>query len=304
MNMNTSLQKPQSTEKWPYLIFIFIILILLVGFFVIQSRGKKDQGISLEQQNYQVYDESLAEPEKKLSVWNIIKMTDWLFWPFVVITAAGIMLIIYHLLREYQEKSRSRLLLQGNVKANDIRGLMRIIQFSNFNRASRLMHQMLATFNKTKRAEPIGDDVNQFLSTERESFETFSRVTGFLSDTAGALGLLGTVWGIFQTFHAGKLDGPTILQGMSISLVTTLVGLIISLLLNMGATYVFALFNGHLKLLSTKAEELRQVLLNLEKKTMSQPQVVEEDSPNLRMAEIEYHRQRQKHNKKHMDAIF
>lgn len=303
--MNRSLQKRQSTEKWPYLVFIFIILILFVGFFIFQAKGKKDQTITLDEQTVQVADNgSIAEPGKRLSVWSIVQMTDWLFWPFVVITAVGIMLIIYHLLLEYQEKSRSRLLLQGKIKANDIRGLMRIIQMSNFNRVARLMHQMIATFNKTKRAEPIGDDVNQFLSTERDSFETFNRVTGFLSDSAGALGLLGTVWGIFQTFHAGKLDGPTILQGMSISLVTTLVGLIISLLLNMGATYVFALFNGHLKLLSTKAEELRQVLLYIEKKTIDQTQVIEEEPTNLRMAEIDYHPERHNYNKKHLDVIF
>ena len=89
---------------------------------------------------------------------------------------------------------------------------------------------------------------------------------GFISDTAGALGVLGTVWGIFETFHGGKLDGPTILQGMSVSLVTTLVGLVISLVLNAGATSVFSLFNKQLSLLASRAEELRQALLFIENK--------------------------------------
>ncbi len=98
-------------------------------------------------------------------------------------------------------------------------------------------------------------------------------MVNFLSDTAGALGLLGTVWGIFATFHSGRLDGPTILQGMSVSLVTTLVGLIISSILNMGATAVFAIFNKQLNLLSSRAEQVRQALLNIEKRTQAQAPV-------------------------------
>ncbi|RME01197.1 MAG: MotA/TolQ/ExbB proton channel family protein [Calditrichaeota bacterium] len=153
------------------------------------------------------------------------------------------------------------------MSTGDLRRVIRLVQGGQPNRAARLLHQMIATFNKTGRAEPIGDDINTYLVSERDSFETFNRVMGFLSDTAGAMGLLGTVWGIFETFHAGKMDGPTILQGMSISLVTTLVGLVISLVLNMGTTTIFAFFNRQLNLLATRAEELRQALLYIEAKS-------------------------------------
>ena len=202
--------------------------------------------------------------ENKLTAWNIVKMTDWLLWPFVAITAAGLMLLIYRSLYEHREKARARTLMQGNLTGGDLRGYIQMVQMSPPNRASKLLQQMLATFKKTSKAAIIGEEVDRYLNEERQSFETFQRVIYFLSDSAGALGLLGTVWGIFQTFHAGKLDGPTILQGMSISLVTTLVGLIISLVLNMGATSIFAMFNGQLNGLSHKAQELRQALLTIE----------------------------------------
>ena len=81
--------------------------------------------------------------------------------------------------------------------------------------------------------------------------------------------LTAFIRGIFVTFHGGNLDGPTILNGMSTSLITTLVGLIISLVLNMGTTVVYALFNGELKVLLTRAKEIRQTLLSLEKRSQS-----------------------------------
>lgn len=252
--------------KWQSLALLLVVGLVIASVTTGRALSKKQQQKKAKASVAKT-EENMKAGDNELSAWRIIEMTDWLFWPFVALTASGILLITYRTLNEYREYMRSRILLQHRISVSDLRKLVRTVQTTPPNRASRLMHQMIATFNKTNRAEPIGDDINQYLTGERDSFETFNRVLGFLSDTAGALGLLGTVWGIFMTFHGGKLDGPTILQGMSISLVTTLVGLIISLVLNMGATGVFAFFNRHLNMLASRAEELRQALLYLEHKS-------------------------------------
>ncbi len=245
------------------LMMMIIIGALAVGSFSVAqaAAGKKKQA---KKEATATAQQSEQEEEASMTVWTIIEMTSWLFWPFVFVTASGLMLLSYRGLREYQEDVRARALLREKIEARDIRRLVRKIQDSKPNRASRLMYQIVATFNKTNRAEPISADITQFINSERESYETFNRLISFFSDTAGALGLLGTVWGIFETFHGGKLDGPTILMGMSVSLVTTLVGLIISIVLNMGGTGIFAMFNRHLRTLGDRAEELRQALLHLE----------------------------------------
>ncbi|MDZ7263648.1 MAG: MotA/TolQ/ExbB proton channel family protein [candidate division KSB1 bacterium] len=208
-----------------------------------------------------------ASPQRvQLTAWEIVQMNDWLLWPFVILTTAGIMLIVYRGLVEHRDRMRSQPILQTKIRSNGIRNLVQMLRTGTPSRASRLLYQLILTFDKTNRAEPLGDDINQYLSAEKENFEAFNRLNGFLSEAAGALGLLGTVWGIFVTFWSGKMDGPTILQGMSIALVTTITGLIISLVLNMGGTYIYTLFNRQLCQLSNKAEELRQALLYLEKK--------------------------------------
>lgn len=285
MNRIKNTERRRFMKKWYQIVLVLGIILTLVWISTLQAGWKRANSVNIENQNQQNLN---PDQKEKLSVWKIIKMTDWLFWPFVVITATGIMLVIYRTLFEHREKSRSQSLLQERIKANGIRGLVKFIRNSSSTRASRLMYQMIATFDKTNRAEPIGDDINQFLTAERESFETFNRINGFLSETAGALGLLGTVWGIFQTFHAGKLDGPTILQGMSISLVTTLVGLIISLMLNMGGTYVFTMFNGQLNLIANRAEELRQALLFLEKQSNGNGHLNKANLSNFRVAKTEF----------------
>jgi len=291
--------------RWYHIVFILAIIVMLLAISTLQASGNRGNRPNMANQRTQVENnKDDSEQKEKLTVWKIVKMTDWLFWPFVLIIATGIMLITYRTLSEHREKSRAQALLQEKIKANGIRGLVKIIRSGVPTRASRLMYQMITTFDKTNRAEPIGDDINQFLVAERDSFESFNRINGFLSESAGALGLLGTVWGIFQTFHAGKLDGPMILQGMSIALVTTLVGLIISLVLNMGGTYVFTLFNGQLNLLANRAEELRQALLYLEKRSNGNGQPLRENLSNFRVSEPGFQPRKQQHVKQSVDFTY
>ncbi len=296
MSQNKNLKRTRFTTKWYHIVIILAIIVMLLTISSLQANGKRTNRTNMANQTNQV-DPNQDNAEEKLTVWKIVKMTDWLFWPFVLIIATGIMLVTYRTLFEHREKTRSQALMNEKIRAKGIRGLVQLIRSSTPTRASRLMYQMVTTFDKTNRAEPIGDDINQYLVSEKDSFETFSRINGFLSESAGALGLLGTVWGIFQTFHAGKLDGPTILQGMSVSLVTTLVGLIISLLLNMGGTYVFTLFNSQMNILANKAEELRQALLYLEKKSNGNGQPLRENLSNYRVSEPDLQPRRQRHVK-------
>jgi len=192
-------------------------------------------------------------------------MTDWLFWPFVLLTGTGTTFLAFRFLLDYRDRERSKILLAQQINPSTLNQIGGLLNMGQPSRASRMFTLMIMTFNKTGRAENLTDDMNSFLADDRQTYETFNRVMSFLSDSAGALGLLGTVWGIFVTFYAGKLDGETILKGMSVSLMTTLVGLIISLLLNLGSTTAFAWYNSQMKLLSARAEDLRQALLGFQR---------------------------------------
>ncbi|PTM14701.1 MAG: hypothetical protein DA443_04385, partial [Bacteroidetes bacterium] len=78
-----------------------------------------------------------------------------------------------------------------------------------------------------------------------------------------ALGLLGTVWGMFMVFSSGSLDKDTILAGMGVALLTTLLGLVVSITLNFFSTLIQGYFSGHLENVVQKADELRFRLLEI-----------------------------------------
>ena len=78
-----------------------------------------------------------------------------------------------------------------------------------------------------------------------------------MSDTAGALGLLGTIWGMYTTFIGGNLQPEQILSGMGIALVTTLLGLIVSIILNVFSTGVVKMFSNRLDLIEYAGDIFR-----------------------------------------------
>ena len=120
MSSNGIIRERNFFSKWYYLVIILGVLILIIGISTLQADGKSKKLARSENQaiQNQNIEQSSAET-KKLSAWNIIQMTDWLFWPFVVITTAGIMLIIYRTLFEHREKSRGQALLHSKI---NIRG--------------------------------------------------------------------------------------------------------------------------------------------------------------------------------------
>ncbi|RMD99670.1 MAG: hypothetical protein D6814_05165, partial [Calditrichaeota bacterium] len=142
--------------KWQYLALIFIITLFIASVTTTQAVSRKRAKARVEK-----VQEEKKTPEKAgeetLSAWNIIEMTDWLFWPFVLLTSTGLLLLTYKGLKEFREKSRAKMLVQQRISTGDLRRVIRLVQGGQPNRAARLLHQMIATFNKTGRAEPIGD---------------------------------------------------------------------------------------------------------------------------------------------------
>ncbi|KAA3658390.1 MAG: hypothetical protein DWQ10_11275 [Calditrichaeota bacterium] len=112
----------------------------------------------------------------------------------------------------------------------------------------------------------IQQELVTFIELKNDQFESYRSWVNFLSDSAGGLGLLGTVWGIFQTFFGGELDPDKILNGMGVALITTLFGVIVSLIINLGATQTFSSFSNRMEETSDKGDELRLYLLQRERK--------------------------------------
>ncbi|MBD3289474.1 hypothetical protein GF337_11780 [candidate division KSB1 bacterium] len=112
--------------------------------------------------------------------------------------------------------------------------------------AFQLLFKLYTIYDTQKTTAGFSDEISSFKQYMKDLFNPFLTRLAFLSDTAGGLGLLGTVWGMFLVFYKGSPDQNEILSGMGVALSTTIIGLVISILLNSLATVVSNLFDGHL----------------------------------------------------------
>ncbi len=113
-----------------------------------------------------------------------------------------------------------------------------------------LLQRLYRIFEAKKSADDFGAETANFIQNLKDQFNTFTTRMAYLSDTAGGLGLLGTVWGMFMVFFKGTMVMDDILHGMGVALATTIVGLIISIILNTFTTVVSNKFDRHLDFIS------------------------------------------------------
>ncbi len=131
---------------------------------------------------------------------------------------------------------------KGIQKVPLLRKIFRMKKASAF----QLLFKLYTIYDTQKTTTGFSDEITSFKQYLKDLFNPFLTRLAFLSDTAGGLGLLGTVWGMFLVFYRGSPDQNEILSGMGVALSTTIIGLVISILLNSLATVVSNLFDGHL----------------------------------------------------------
>jgi len=201
-----------------------------------------------------------AEPG--LPLLDVLAMGGWITWPIYGLLLVGVALSVSRLLVVRLERDRDRSLAALDVAdrpASELHDRMRALAPSPLILAAR---DMVAQLLRTRNPDSMNAAVESFLTLRQDSFRPYENWLSFLSESAGALGLLGTVLGMFQTFFGGTLDKDKILHGMGVALITTLVGIIVSLLLNLALTLVRNVFTATLDAQFARLTAIRQAMLS------------------------------------------
>ena len=204
------------------------------------------------------------------SFWELTKLGGSIRWWIFLVLALGMILIVEKTIVIIVEERRSKALLHKKFTSVSVENITNSLKKSPKNLLSELFTTLVDIFQATGRAADFHEEIANYIKFQQDRFNSFKARLAFLSDTAGALGLLGTVWGMFQTFFGGNLEKQLILNGMGIALITTLMGLVVSIILNFFGTEIFSKFNKQLDRLQTKADEFRIRFLEIEQENQRQ----------------------------------
>ncbi len=178
----------------------------------------------------------------------------------------GLLIIAFKAVKITFDWHYSKDLVQVDFKQLELTEIEAQVKKSRKSTMRQMMEYILGFYRAGGDSMSVQQELTTFVDLKNDQFESYRNWVNFLSDSAGGLGLLGTVWGIFQTFFGGDLDPDKILNGMAVALITTLFGVIVSLILNLGATQTFSSFSNRLEQISDKGDELRLYLLQLNTK--------------------------------------
>ncbi len=122
---------------------------------------------------------------------------------------------------------------------------------------AKLLGRLCDLWHRDPSAEALQVEIGGYVESVKERYDIGRNFAVLLSDTAGALGLLGTVLGMYITFMPGQLESSQIISGMGVALITTIAGLVVSIILNFAISWAHSTFHSHLEGVTEFADKFR-----------------------------------------------
>ncbi|MDZ7267138.1 MAG: MotA/TolQ/ExbB proton channel family protein [candidate division KSB1 bacterium] len=189
-------------------------------------------------------------------------------YPIFLVFILGVSVIIYQLVRVYFDKRHAkpiqaavdrqlREVTDETRHAAQVREIWETVAQHPRSELSRLLTRLCDLWQRDSGAPMLQLEIDGHINGMKEKYEIGRGFATLLSDTAGALGLLGTVLGMYETFMPGKLESSQIITGMGVALVTTIGGLVVSIFLNFAISWVHSIFYRHLEGIVERADLFR-----------------------------------------------
>ena len=203
----------------------------------------------------------------ELNMWELVEQAGPIRYPIFAILIIGVFLISYKVMELWLDSRKATTLRNTPFTDFSLDQISKTLSRQPQHMLSVVMAKLLNVFQTNRNADYLHDEISNFARFRQDAFNSFRNRIDFLSDTAGALGLLGTVWGMFMVFSSGTLERDAILAGMGLALMSTLLGLLVSIMLNFASTLTEGYFTKRLSRVTNKADELRFRLIELSETT-------------------------------------
>ncbi|KAA0221863.1 hypothetical protein EDS67_27735 [candidate division KSB1 bacterium] len=192
----------------------------------------------------------------------------WVMYPIYMVFILGAGVIIYQFVRIYFDRRYTKPFigfLERQLKdvvddsehREKVRGIWDAVAPHPKSELGRLLALLCDLWQRDPSAQVLQVEIDGHVGGIKEKYEMGRSFAVLLSDTAGALGLLGTVLGMYQTFMPGRLESSQVITGMGVALVTTIGGLIVSIVLNFMISWGHSAFYRHLEWIVERADLFR-----------------------------------------------
>jgi biopolymer transport protein ExbB/TolQ len=197
---------------------------------------------------------------------EVTKQGGWVMYPIYGVFVLGLGVVMFQFVKIFFDTRyakpikttiEKKLGEESGQAEERIKEIWQLVQQYPKSKMAQLLDRLCDLWHRDPSAEALQVEIDGYISSVKERYEIGRNFAILLSDTAGALGLLGTVLGMYETFMPGQLESTQIISGMGVALVTTIGGLIVSIVLNFAISWAHSSFHSHLEGVTEHADAFR-----------------------------------------------
>lgn len=204
---------------------------------------------------------AISQLTRSPNLWEQIQSGGPLVWPILAILAVGILIVferLHFLLKSRTDADGFTVKIDTLAETGDWQACTAECDSLSGKPLARVIGAGLACINKKR--ETMENALQEAILREIPPMERFLSTLGVLAAIAPLLGLLGTVTGMINTFHVitqyGTGDPRMMSGGISVALVTTMLGLSVAIPVMLVHTLLNRTVNNRLAILEEKAVAL------------------------------------------------
>jgi len=252
--------------KWgKFALAAMLVLVAGTGLWHTAAAQNSEQDTRLEQMTgaFAETPENQEEVQISESVMAFIDKGKPIGHVIILLLVVGIFFVIDQLRVHWLEKIRGAEVYKSDVAGMSTKDVDELVERNANSRVGRLLKDAAGVYRQSADMSLISSEAEFYREKEEHRFNTFESRMAFFADTAGGLGLLGTVWGIYRGFAAKSVSqsNDDLLAAMGIALVTTFMGIVVSVILNWMSTEMGAAFRGRIMSALEKVEDYREMLV-------------------------------------------
>jgi len=168
-----------------------------------------------------------------ISGFELITQAQGFEWPIFSILAVGIFVLSTYVYRQLRDRKTARTIKTIVAESTQLTDLIVALQTEGQGLYHRIARGILKTWESGADASSTGAEVQAQVASAHAAYMRTHRIITFLSSAAGGLGLLGTLVGIYLLFSTGSRSPEVIFGGISLAIVSTLLGIVVSIILEL-----------------------------------------------------------------------
>jgi len=208
-------------------------------------------------------DAETSEKDHVETIRGFIEESGAIGYVILGLLVVGIVLVLDQLRVHWLEILRGKSIYGVSTRSINIDDIQDLITKAHGSRIAVLFSESISLFEDTHEHAALVSEADLFREKEESRFHNFESRMSFISDTAGGLGLLGTVLGIYQAFKVkgGGMDDQALLAAMGLALGTTFLGILVSVIVNWMSTEMGVAANKRILAALDRADALKETLV-------------------------------------------